>query len=75
MQNANELENKNDIIEAEPKPAVTFNTFKDEIPSIAKERSVSFCKDSDNVTIPLDGPDSTSELVVSPTVSMKFFVL
>lgn len=75
MQSENNTDDKNEV-QSETKSAVTFKTFKDEIPNLVRERNVSFSKNSNNVTIPLDGPDSESALEISHTVSMilQYFI-
>lgn len=66
MEAADNAENK-----TESQPAAKFKTFNDEIPKLIKERTVSFSKNLENVTIPLDGPDSSSSSDISHTVSKK----
>ena len=64
MEAANNIDSK---IESQPAPI--FKRFNDEVPKLVKERTVSFSKNLENVTIPLDGPDSPSASDVSHTVS------
>lgn len=69
MQSVNKSDDKNEA-QSESSTAVKFSTFKDEIPNLVRERNVSFSKDLENVTIPLDGPNSQSSSDISHTVSM-----